>query len=152
MWWLMTWLSSTQHRCIVGITYLGFSCWRTLPDVASSLTTLSDRRTSWFNDDTSMLDVELADLTRNAIIIRPVKTQVTVRLTNLRSISRPHAYGWNLTHSRALQSCRASADEGNQNLLSPDAFPGLQCHRNALAPGIRSGPRWGCLRHSPRPP
>jgi len=28
-----------------------------------------------------------------------------------------------------------SADKGNQKLLSPDAFPGLNCHRNALAAG-----------------
>ena len=37
---------------------------------------------------------------------RPVMSHALgVRLTHLRSISCSHAYGWNLTHSQALQSC-----------------------------------------------
>jgi len=57
---------------------------------------------------------------------RPVKFHALgMRLTNLRSISGSHTYGWNLTHSHHTWNFVSSAVEDIQKLLSPDAFPGL---------------------------
>jgi len=49
---------------------------------------------------------------------RTVKSHtLDVRLTHFRSISRSHAYGWNLTHSHHTRNFTSSADEGNQNFF-----------------------------------